>query len=92
MSNEINRYLTIMPRGNSFTTFKQEETKKVLVLVCQTLETVKPHHILLPDLQKCLETIRKWDDVHFLEEDTEFQMLLDKVRKDLQQLKTIASI
>lgn len=92
MANEINRYFIIMPQGNSYSTFKQEETRKVLITVCQTLETVKPHHIMLPDLQKSLEAIRKWDNAHFLQEDMEFRMLLDKVKKDLAQIKVISSI
>lgn len=92
MSNEIDRYLSVMPKSNSYSTFKQEETRNILVTVCQTLEIVKPHHILLPDLKHCLESIRKWDGVHFLDEDMEFQMLLDKIRKDLMQVRKLSSI
>jgi hypothetical protein len=92
MSSEINRYLSTMPNSNRYNSYKQEETKNVLVIVCQTLETVKPRHTMLPDFQKNLEVIKKWDGVHFLEEDIEFRMLLDKVKKDLIQVKTLASI
>jgi len=92
ISDEIDKYLAVMPKSNVYSVYRQKETKDILLFVYLNLRKLKPHHTMLPELQKNIESLGQWDNVTREGEDTAFELLLDKIKKDLVQIKTLASI
>jgi hypothetical protein len=89
---QINEYLTVMPRANEYNLCRQKETKEVLSSVHGALKRIRPKHIMISILEENIENISKWDGVTSEPEDIEFKLLLEKVKRDLQQIKTMSSI
>lgn len=81
-----------MPKTNVYSAYRQKDTKDILQFVFMNLRKLKPHHTMLPELQKNITAISQWDNVTQEGEDTAFDLLLDKIKKDLVQIKTLASI
>jgi hypothetical protein len=92
ISEEIDKYFAVMPKTNTYSIYRQKDTKAILEYVHRTLKRLKPHHTMLPELQKNINAISRWDDAVQETEDLAFQLLLDKIKKDLRQIKTLASI